>query len=654
MLIESACRMESYVLGFILIFIKTSEILGLEEERFNLNEVRGLTGESNLFLHIIENSKPQPICLNSITGRSISLLSHQLCRELGFQTYSSAHPRHIDQFSVSTDTTASSSIECSQDRSNYSISCIRIISTQPCSFFLQVACGDCHRSEILRETGELTISSPLYPVLQPYMICQYDLQVEKNMRFGELVIDKLSLSDPIPTSQNSGSYCLNSFLQIQGGENSMSLRSVETLCGEIRNQSISIQDRFIRLVLVTGGKPWGLSGFKITVLSSGSIPSTASKIFLFFVTFFCVFIGLGSFLFCIGCLVKTKMTKKRQLRSMWRGELPRHGETIHMNRTRRLRRMGATNENNYVMDNRVHDPISSLGASTRTNPPIPSRTKPFVSNKTNPSVPNRASPVLFNLTNQSNESVSTSPDNIIRSGTSRSGTSRSGTGSASSMYPPLREKKRSLYSHHIYQSLEKISRRDENPESFQRPEALGSKTGYVPTSCIRQHGSTDRVYQVMDENPPGFRENIYMSILSSGNGSSVNSRICSTFNTPLPASKPSVRSKTRDLNAGRSKMASISSRPAQQLFKLPQTSSVSAYPPYLNANTHRFGEKLGVNPGKNRSRSVHDFFSGPLSKVGSLSPYRSFVNSLTDGKSRELINKSGESISSDDDVFYIN
>ena len=36
-----------------------------------------------------------------------------------------------------------------------------------------------------------------------------------------------------------------------------------------------------RLVLVTGGKPWGLSGFKITVLSSGSIPSTASKVKLF-------------------------------------------------------------------------------------------------------------------------------------------------------------------------------------------------------------------------------------------------------------------------------------------------------------------------------------------------------------------------------------
>ena len=25
------------------------------------------------------------------------------------------------------------------------------------------------------------LSSPLYPVLQPYMICQYDLQVENNM-----------------------------------------------------------------------------------------------------------------------------------------------------------------------------------------------------------------------------------------------------------------------------------------------------------------------------------------------------------------------------------------------------------------------------------------------------------------------------------------
>ena len=32
----------------------------------------------------------------------------------------------------------------------------------------------------------------------------------------------------------------------------------------------------------------------------------------------------------------------------------------------------------------------------------------------------------------------------------------------------------------------------------------------------------------------------------SGNGSSVNSRICSTFNTPLPASRPSLRSKVRE------------------------------------------------------------------------------------------------------------
>jgi len=36
---------------------------------------------------------------------------------------------------------------------------------------------------------EFNLSSPLYPVLQPYMICQYDLQVEKNMVSGFKIWD---------------------------------------------------------------------------------------------------------------------------------------------------------------------------------------------------------------------------------------------------------------------------------------------------------------------------------------------------------------------------------------------------------------------------------------------------------------------------------
>jgi len=337
-----------------------------ENTKLFLQTIREKNGRSRQVLSMAKTlHQIHPFCLNiRQDNRDLLLLAHKLCREKRYQTAADVQLVESNKFPVQVDDRFSYRIQCRQEVfGNYSIWCESVVTSSSCTHFLQINCGDCHTTQTIRRNGSVLLRSPLYPVLQPNQICKYNLILEDSQAIGEMLLEELDLEGPVSLSGQKP-HCLSSFLQIQSGSSESQLIWSRTLCGRVRNKILKTKGPFIRLLMVSGVGTEGKSGFQIRIKSLHSPSNFKSKVLLFFATFVCVFIGLGSVLACGVCIYRKKLKdrRKRRLRqqhSTWVGPNPVPGQSIHTTRTLRLERMLQASSNTYIMDSSVA-PIPQL------------------------------------------------------------------------------------------------------------------------------------------------------------------------------------------------------------------------------------------------------------------------------------------------------
>ena len=128
----------------------------------------------------------QPLCLTAKETtreqRNLQLLSQQICRSQGFKTYQNFGFVHKSQLRTGVEMIeANSSIVICNQNHLYEIVC-EIIEEHnndtECQYYLSLQCSMCHFHNSLGNSSSLSISSPLYPVLQPNNICDYDIKLD--------------------------------------------------------------------------------------------------------------------------------------------------------------------------------------------------------------------------------------------------------------------------------------------------------------------------------------------------------------------------------------------------------------------------------------------------------------------------------------------
>ena len=152
-----------------------------------------------------------------------------------------------------------------------------------CEFLISIDCGSCHPHIQLSPNSTITLESPLYPVLQPDMICQYDLELDKEVAADiSIVIDDLNLAPPQLThSHKDSGHCISSYLHILSGINMEQMDSIAMLCGDARQDKITLQKQnMVKLQLVSGNKGHARDyrGFRLIIIVSPSEDSTAMRI----------------------------------------------------------------------------------------------------------------------------------------------------------------------------------------------------------------------------------------------------------------------------------------------------------------------------------------------------------------------------------------
>jgi len=252
------------------------------ETKFFLYDEEGTFPKQIVHFTNSDSIKPQTLCIKYESGSrsdsNLDLLAFKLCKERGYA--SALSNRFLDPENF-TDLSHSSRIVCSQEE-DYEINCSRsIVSYVPCKI-LQVDCGPCHASFTLKPNSSVQFSSPLYPILQPGLVCQYDFHLPRDIN-AELSLEMTDLSLPVGFMSTEGNYCIDSFLHVLSGKAVNSIQSVATLCGDIRYPFESRlfklgSSSIVKLMLVTGkaSKVVGLRGFLSTVRVSPKISSLRS------------------------------------------------------------------------------------------------------------------------------------------------------------------------------------------------------------------------------------------------------------------------------------------------------------------------------------------------------------------------------------------
>jgi len=376
------------LISFLFISFAKAEFI----DQLQLLPIRKFSGGFSKTVHYSESAiSIKPLCFNYQRWKSLptDLISHKLCEKQGFPTFVKSELVNLRSFSVNGDAAipwgpqtniSSDALIFNRSESDKS----------SCTHFWQVDCGSCYFSFTLSDTNALatTIRSPLYPYLPDNIICQYEITSNSKM---DLVIENVDLQ-PSVTVYSMGrksEVCLNSFLQIQpllppGIAGDQGALTVHTLCGQHRNVTVPVNGKQVRLMLVTGDNNGKLfTGFRIRVLFVQTGLKRGVEMIV-------IAIGISIPLFCffiiffshkLSCKKWSKTRNRRYLNNMtqqqrrhyrhstWMGDLPRNGETIHETRTRRLQRLLESEENNYIMDNRITRP--SPPSSQRPLPEIP-------------------------------------------------------------------------------------------------------------------------------------------------------------------------------------------------------------------------------------------------------------------------------------------
>jgi len=316
------------------------------------------------------STKPELLCLQNSYSKphSVDLLAHKLCADSNFST-----PVDTSLFlpntasGLSTESSfITSELSCHQDE-YFEISCNRSVSSGPCSI-LQITCGACHKHVSLQPNSSLQLLSPLYPVLQPGLVCQYDLELGHDTAADIAIeITDLSLAQP-EQSLTGNKHCLHSFLHLLSGESFKELKSFARLCGEVyfpTGQSyFRVTDPVVRLMLVTGveGRALGRRGFLVNIyVSPLSRKATMQKLWILLS---CVglLVIIGVIMPAVFIHLNRKSSKARirkpQRRQTWHGTVARPWGSWDQERVDRISHFG--NNNLYMFDNRINRRLPQL------------------------------------------------------------------------------------------------------------------------------------------------------------------------------------------------------------------------------------------------------------------------------------------------------
>lgn len=323
-----------------------------------------LNGTDDQFVYYTNSSSTvrERLCLFESESKGVLLeslntrfLSHKVCTDMKKPTYSNITLYHESEYKYHKKY-HTSKVDCVQDEF-YDITCNRTEVVGRCSF-IKVDCGPCQQDIVLEANSKVELRSPLYPVLQPNLVCQYDLHFPPNVKKGiSLEITELSLPKDIHSM--SGDLCVSSFLLVLGGDTLNKLESRATLCGEIAypkgRSLLTVEDNVVRLMLVSGSDhlTHGKKGFIINVNALELKDSHELLLIFLFVISILVFIGVVVACFLMfTCHWKSREKRVPMRRQTW------HGETattaVHMpsgdNQTGRIniRNWGARNL--YMLD----------------------------------------------------------------------------------------------------------------------------------------------------------------------------------------------------------------------------------------------------------------------------------------------------------------
>jgi len=315
---------------------------------------------------------PEPI--NQEEQYNLSLLAHEVCRKAKFKTYSDLTLIHKSAVGF-IEPLKTNIVSCDQHQ-NFSTSC-DITSTDnnkvppdsfseelECQYLIQMTCSSCHFHYKMQLNSSITLSSPLYPVLQPDLICEYDFFVEDGDDADmELVVNDISIPGH-EYSSGHNNHCLESLLTVQAGEDSHHMREIATICGEKkiykhRGSTISAPGvSRLQLFFVSGSDSFiaggGFRGFNITLTAKEASNLMKRGILA-------LYILIGLFFFLVFSVVFVVIRKKKEARRprrtrprvTWHGSVPRAGQSLHQERTLNLNaelQSEITNSSNIVIE----------------------------------------------------------------------------------------------------------------------------------------------------------------------------------------------------------------------------------------------------------------------------------------------------------------
>ena len=146
-------------------------------------------------LDIVFSAPHEALCVSSASLSGEALFAQHVCTTAGFRTFSELRFVHVTNVNV--ETSQAVAVRCQQSRSSYEISCELSSQETACQYVISVTCSSCHHLLPVSPGSSLSVTSPLYPVLQPDLICVYELvsQSDVPLHFTVAVTD---LSLPYP------------------------------------------------------------------------------------------------------------------------------------------------------------------------------------------------------------------------------------------------------------------------------------------------------------------------------------------------------------------------------------------------------------------------------------------------------------------------
>ena len=182
----------------LVLFILLSTALTPVTSELVISPLQARSGISLDLIFLSLGPRHQPLCLSGVEERStLSLLIQSVCRDAGFTTFTDFGHVHVDSIRPRGDleeNLTTSEVSCQQTEA-YDTLCSVTPSVEECQFLVQLTCGSCHfHSDLPAVNTSLSVLSPLYPVLQPGYICEYDFFSDSAQNVG-IYIEDINLPD---------------------------------------------------------------------------------------------------------------------------------------------------------------------------------------------------------------------------------------------------------------------------------------------------------------------------------------------------------------------------------------------------------------------------------------------------------------------------